>query len=268
MNSDELRIVTMGVGNTRTRLGLMQGKNLQDPQALLNTDLDGIVAAVEKLLETSPATPVVTASVNRKVSDQIIRRLEEIPGCEVFQIGEDIPVPLMHSLDDATTVGHDRLLCALGAYSRAGQACVVIDAGTAITVDFVDGEGTFHGGAIAPGLQMMLDAMHKGTAALPQISFEAPDPARGIFGKDTKHAMLLGVIASARGVARTLIDQYAEFYEAYPQVVATGGDAAFLFENDPLVEHVVPDLQLVGIYESARRTMLEGGDPDDADSMD
>ena len=152
-----------------------------------------------------------------------------------------------HALDDASTLGQDRILCAFAAYKRAQQACVVIDAGTAITVDFVDGEGTFQGGAIAPGLAMMLDAMHSHTASLPKLEFAPCDESRGAFGKDTAHAMMLGVTAAAAGMVRYLIDRYALAYEAYPQVIATGGDAQAILENEDFVDRVVPDLILLGI---------------------
>src|SRR5436190_2054338 len=95
-------------------------------------------------------------------------------------------------LEQSEALGKDRLHNAMGAYSRAEQACIVIDAVTAVTVDFVDGEGTYHGGAIAPGLYMMLGALHDRTAALPAVGFEAIGPGEA-FGKDTRRAMLLGV---------------------------------------------------------------------------
>ena len=158
-------------------------------------------------------------------------------------------------ITDDSTVGQDRLLCAVGASVRAEQACVVVDAGTAITVDFVDGEGTFQGGIIAPGVQMMLDALHERTAALPKVPFALPDRALGPFGKDTTHAMRLGVLNAARGLARHTIEQYAEAFGGYPQIVATGGDAPALFEHDDLVEHIVPDLQLIGIAEACARVL-------------
>ncbi len=147
-------------------------------------------------------------------------------------------------------MGDDRLLNALGAYARSKQACVIVDAGTAVTVDFVDGEGVFHGGAIAPGVKMMLDAMHERTAALPAVDMKPellPGAAEAPFGKTTAQAMVVGVVAAARGLAHSLIDRYAEFYHAYPRVIATGGDAALLFDNDDLVEHLVPDLTLIGL---------------------
>lgn len=68
--------------------------------------------------------------------------------------------------------------------------------------------------------------------------------------------MTLGARTALVGMARYLIDSYADYYGAYPQIVATGGDAP-VFEDDPLVEHIVPDLVLLGIAEACRRSLME-----------
>jgi type III pantothenate kinase len=120
-----------------------------------------------------------------------------------------------------------------------------------VTVDFVDGQGVFQGGAIAPGLNLMLRALHEHTAALPSVKYERPDDGM-TFGKDTRGAMLLGVHAAVTGLVRALCERYSEFFGAYPQIIATGGDARALFEGDDLVEHIVPDLTLLGIEAACR----------------
>jgi type III pantothenate kinase len=275
--SDQL--VLISVGNTRTRFAPVRDGQLEPSRVETNADVDALAKAVlAAAAEESEddASPVLIASVNRPVSDRLIKSLRAVGRralrLEPAATGEGVlPIPIAHSLADADSVGPDRLLDALGAFSRAAQACVVIDAGTAITVDFVDGDGTFHGGAIAPGLRMMLDAMHEKTAALPQIPtpltpdlLPPTDPKQPPFGRSTRPAMVLGALSAARGMAHLLIDRYAEFYEAYPRIIATGGDAALLFENDELVEHIVPDLTLVGMLEAYRR--LEHLDQEGAES--
>lgn len=240
-------LVVVSVGNSRIKIGLAEGITVDDCRAFANDQIDQAAGAICSLSAGAGNVPVVLASVNHPVADELEKRVAAGPGAKTYRLGRDVQVPLSVALADPTTVGQDRLLNALGAFTRAKQACVVIDAGTAMTVDFVDGEGTFQGGVIAPGLGMMLRALHEHTAALPRITFAPPDPARGPFGKDTAHAMLLGVQCAARGLVRYVLEQYADAYGAYPQVVATGGDSRTLFENDPIVEHLVPDLQLVGL---------------------
>jgi type III pantothenate kinase len=186
-----------------------------------------------------------------------------------------VRIPIAVELVGPVTTGVDRLLNALAAFSRSGgQPCVVIDAGTAVTVDFIDRHGVFQGGVIAPGVSMMLGAMHTGTSALPAVASprSREDVPAGPLGKNTVDAMTLGALNAVRGLAHVQIDAFAETAGRYPRVVATGGDAPILFENDPLVEHIVPDLPLMGMLaawqivsgstEPAGAAVEEGADED------
>jgi type III pantothenate kinase len=235
----------ISVGNTRTRLGLWRGGEVLDACSISNELRDGLPEDAARLVEG--ATAGVLATVHRDAADRLERSITDArTGFEVFHVGRDIPIEINHALDDASTVGQDRLLNAVAAYSRAQQACAVIDLGTAATVDFVDGEGTFQGGLIAPGLSMMLTALHEFTDGLPLLQYDPPESSRGVFGKDTTHAMHLGVQTAMVGLVRTALERFALDYGAYPQVIATGGDAAVL-ADEGIVEHFVPDLQLLGI---------------------
>ncbi|MCE7973917.1 MAG: type III pantothenate kinase [Leptolyngbya sp. PLA1] len=244
-------LIAVAVNNSRTRVGRFLKGDLVDPVSCTSQDPAEASKAILGALAASPGLPVVIAGVNPPAQNALVASLKK-SGVSPLLAGQDVPIPFADSLRDASTVGQDRMLCALGAFVRAEQACIIVDAGTAITVDFVDGEGVFQGGVIAPGLGMMLAALHARTAQLPAVRFETPDPELGPFGKDTRHAMLLGVLAAARGAVRETIERYAEFYGAFPQIIATGGDAAILFENHDLVEHIVPDLQLIGMLEACK----------------
>jgi len=252
-------LIAISVGNTRTRIGHFRGGALEHARAVLSTDNDALAREVLDLKPADPAAPVVIASVNPPVSSRLELALAgpiEGRGGAVYRLGRDVQIPIANALRDDSTVGQDRLLNALGAYSRAKQACVIVDAGTAITMDFVDGEGVFQGGAIAPGLALMLRALHDRTAALPDIAFE-PVPDSEPFGKDTPSAMRLGAQSAIRGMVRTLAERYAEALGAYPQIVATGGDAGVLFEGDEVIEHIVPDLTLMGIHAACQMELGE-----------
>src|SRR5690349_10922792 len=160
---NELELLAVSVGNTRTRLGLFRGARLEESAALSNE------AAAGMLEKAAHEAAIVIASVNNAVADRLAVELDDAASGEVYRFGRDLVLPVQNALSDDSTVGQDRLLNAIGAFSRAKQACIVIDAGTAITVDFVDGEGVFQGGAIAPGVNLMLRALHEHTAALPMI---------------------------------------------------------------------------------------------------
>ncbi|HZW11184.1 MAG TPA: type III pantothenate kinase [Phycisphaerales bacterium] len=254
-SSGEPSLLAIAVGNTRTSWAMFRGRESQPPGAEPNA---GAGAALAGVVEEANPGLVALASVNGPVADALAASLAE-SGFQVLRLGRDVAPPLRHSLEDASTLGIDRALNAVAAFDLVGAACAIIDAGTAITVDFIDGEGTFHGGGIAPGVNMMLRALHDHTAALPLVSFEAQEPSRGPFGKDTRHAMQLGAAAAARGLVRDLVERYAEAYEAYPRVIATGGDAAPLFDDDGLVERIIPELQLIGIQRTIERALTDRG---------
>ena len=260
-------VLAISVGNTRIKLAAFGSEDPDETVFVAKDDLAGAVEAATRLYETIGAEPdasVVVASVNPPVSDALVAMLRDQLAAEVYAVPTDMPVPIGTCLAPGATPGVDRLLNAAAAYARLRQACIVVDAGTCITVDFVDGEGVFHGGAIAPGVRMQLKAMHEHTAALPALDFAVPEGAA--WGADTREAMLRGVYHGARGLAWRLIERYAEQYGGFPLVIATGGDATALFADDELVNQIVPDLVLRGIALAARRALepdavSEGGAP-------
>lgn len=258
-------LLAVSVGNTNTRFVTYHGSGSagegheHEGVSLPNADLVGLTTALAhaaKHLDDDERTAVVVASTNHKFRDELLDAL--IPSLEhdVYRVGSDVDIPVAHALSDdaAEKTGQDRLLNALAAFDLAGGACVVVSAGTAMTVDFVDGQGTFQGGAILPGARMWLHSMHEHTSALPSIEPARPDDAT--FGTDTRQAMLHGVFHGLRGAVRGIVERYAEAYGAYPRVIATGGDAKFLFEGDDLIELIDADLTLRGIA-AATREILE-----------
>ena len=239
-------VLAVSVGNTRTRLGCFVGRDLEEVVMVENTDRDALLSAVDhavKLMEGRDANAVLS-TVNPPMSDQVAARVAEKLGRAVHRVERDLPIPIGRQLDPEALVGEDRLLNAAAAFDVLKQSVVVVDAGTAITIDFVDGEGTFHGGAIAPGGQMMLNALHDRTAALPEIDFGRPQEA---IGHNTAEAMRSGAYFGLRGMVHELVEQMAEHAGAFPLVVATGGDGALLFKEDERVDRVVPELTLMGI---------------------
>jgi type III pantothenate kinase len=258
-------IISVSVGNTRARVGLHRGSELVESSVHPSVDAAGLAAAAVALAEQAEGQDnpvVVMSSVHRGAAEAIERALDG-EGLVVQRFGRDLVIPIRHTLDEdgAKTVGQDRLLCAIGAFAMSRQACVVVDLGTAMTVDFVDGEGVFHGGAIAPGLGMMLRSLHEQTDALPLIEYKLPGPDDH-FGKNTADAMRLGVTGMVCGAVRWLAERYALHYEAYPRIIATGGDIGVL-EPDGLVESFVPDLQLHGIRRACELLVEHDRDEDE-----
>lgn len=258
MFGEGLSLLAISVGNTSTRFGVFEGARLMRSGRGLNAGFvplrDQIEAAGRELPSDGGASAVVVASVNEPFAAKLLEELKPRLGHEVYRIGTDLEVPIRLALDEGARPGQDRLLNALAAFDSLKQACVIVDAGTAVTVDFVDGEGVFQGGAILPGAAMMLRALHGQTSALPEVPLAAPGPE--VFGKNTAQSMLNGVFFGIRGAVRQLVERYAEAYEAYPSVIATGGDSPLLFDGEELMDRLVPDLTIRGI-EAACRLQVE-----------
>ncbi len=146
--------------------------------------------------------------------------------------------------DEPKATGVDRVLNVAAAYEQIGKACVVVDAGTALTVSICNDAGDFVGGTIAPGASTMLAALHEKTAKLPLVKLKKPD---GAYGRNTADAIQHGVFHGIRGMVKELVENYATDLGTWPDVIATGGDAQNLFEGWELVHAVSPDLTLYGI---------------------
>jgi len=254
--SGTMNMLVVDVGNTRTQVGRVLSGNVEETATLKNDDAAGIVDRILTWWKSLPADvtrAILMASVNNSLADRLASMLNDQLSEEIYRVGDDLPVPIGEDLDPETITGVDRLLNAAAAFDNVKQACVVVDVGTAVTIDFIDGAGTFHGGAIAPGAQMQLRALHDFTEALPEIEFTTP--AQGGYGKSTSEAMLHGVYHGIRGLVSRLIEQYAEAYGAFPMVIVTGGDAEMLFGEDEIVDRIVPHLTLLGIVATAKHVL-------------
>lgn len=137
-------------------------------------------------------------------------------------------LPLCVRLEHPDRAGIDRLLdaVAVNARRRAGAPAVVIDAGSAVTVDWIDSEGAFCGGAIFPGLRLMAKALHDYTALLPVVEIPATPPP--LPGTTTRTAMEAGIIAAVTGGIRELTHQLATLCPVTPELYLGGGDGPLL----------------------------------------
>lgn len=144
-----------------------------------------------------------------------------------IEFDNNVPVCLNNGYEIPSTLGADRMSAAVGAWiQKAGNPILVIDAGSAITYDYISADGTFQGGSIAPGMQMRFDVLHRNTKHLPLVK---PDTNFATIGKTTESAILSGVM---QGIVNE-IEGYINLYRKKSKtlfVFLTGGDA-FYFEK-------------------------------------
>ena len=163
-------------------------------------------------------------------------------------------LPIKIALGAPERVGLDRLVAAVAANRLRSQTrpAVVIDSGTAITVDLLDASGTFQGGAIMPGFALAARALADHTDRLPCIEKSLQDPPAAI-GKATEDAIRSGLFYGCVGGVKELIREYTKELGIDPQVFIAGGDSRLLA---PLIEGsvFVEDLVLQGIVAAVDRS--------------
>jgi type III pantothenate kinase len=143
-------------------------------------------------------------------------------------------------------VGHDRLLNARAARAAVPTSPVVaVSAGTAVTVDLIDPDGTFRGGVIFPGVGAMAKSLYQFTAALPLVKVEGPHPP--VPGTATEPAIAAGIWWAAVGGIRAIIAEYQKGTKRPPRVLLTGGDGELLLPGLPEGTDLRPHLTLEGI---------------------
>ncbi len=248
----KLNMLGVSVGNSRTRIGAFIDGELQEVATFRNERTKVLAEAVTQAfapLRDLQDVAVLMASVNDPAAKAIENQITSTLGQQVRRVERDITIPIGRQVDADAQTGEDRLLNAAAAFDVLKQACVVVDAGTAITVDLVDGAGTFHGGAIAAGAQLQLDALNNRTHMLPQIELARPNEP---IGPNTIEAMKSGIYYGLRGMVRELVERYAEKLGSFPMVVATGGDGNLLFRDYELIDRVIPNLTMMGLYTTLR----------------
>ncbi len=240
-------ILLFDIGNTHTHLGLAKGKKVirqlnirtadwfdnsagaQVRRFMGNAKLDG--AALCSVVPR--ATSFVAAFVEKKLSVSCF----ELKAKTICGVGINYPKP--------DTIGPDRLANAIAVRHHFGSPAVVVDFGTAVTFDVVDGKGNYVGGIIAPGLSVMTEYLHEKTALLPKIKIRE---IKSVVGKSTEQAMLVGAVHGYRGLIRELIAELKkELKVKRLPVVATGGYAKLIAAKLPEISSVDPLLTLEGL---------------------
>ena len=141
-------------------------------------------------------------------------------------------------------IGADRLVNAVAAYDKIGDACVVVDFGTAITFDPVSAEGEYLGGVIAPGVEISMEALTERAAALPKIDLVAP---RSVIGKTTVDAIRSGVVYGFAGQVDGIVRRLRAELGAETATIATGGLAAAIVPYTDEIDEVDDLLTLTGL---------------------
>lgn len=240
-------ILLLDIGNTHTHIGFADRRRVLRHANLptagwrdgsLARRLERFLGRVElEGLVYCSVVPRVGGAVRAWARGQGLGRGLELTVNTLRGLGVDYPRP--------ATIGADRLANALAARRRFGAPVLVVDFGTAVTFDVVDGNGNYVGGVIAPGLSAMTDYLHERTALLPRIRIRA---VRRLVGRSTEEAMRIGAVHGYRGLVRELIAGLRrELGVKRLPVVATGGYAGLMARGVAEIGRVDPLLTLEGL---------------------
>jgi len=259
-----MNIIAIDIGNTNIGVGLFL-----DDEEKLNESIPGksrtnLAQCLKSAWEQIPVSRssregkrdgvIVVSSVKpawtKLVEDIAKSDLDEKP----YIIGTDIPLPISTWVDEPDKVGTDRVVSAAAAYAVVEDAIVVVDFGTAVTIDLVDENGIFRGGVICPGFEISVKALKDNTAQLPEVKIIKP---AGPYGKNTAEAINCGIYYSAIGALQEIIRRYAEEIGKWPQTVITGAAAKVIADDCDFIDNYVPNLVLKGIVLAYKKYVEE-----------
>jgi type III pantothenate kinase len=242
--------IVVDVGNSRVKWGYCLGGSV----AVAASFPHSVPRVWERQLELwnlpGPLVWMVTG-VSPKRRDELIAWVQD-RGDRVALLDDPQKLPLLVGVERPERVGIDRLLAAVAVKDRIKRSVpiIIIDAGTAVTVDRVNAAGVFEGGAIMPGLRLMAHSLHDYTALLPRVEV---NDVPAVPGRDTEAAMHAGIFWSVAGGIKALVRLMSagEGASRHREVFLTGGDAELLSSVMDADVKLWPDMTLEGIRISA-----------------
>lgn len=234
-----MRNLVIDIGNTRVKYGVFHQNDLVEEQLGATVRLEDI----SRLATNHRVQNIIYSSVAEFWPQEWTVLLEQ--NYRVWGLSEQTALPFVNSYATPATLGKDRLAAVAGAqYHYPGSSCLVIDAGTCVTMDLLRADATYLGGNISPGVRMRLSAMHAFTARLPLVE---PAKTDQLWGTSTTTALQNG---GGLGVALEIEALVARLKRQWPElkVLLTGGDASFLANSIECEIFVHSNLVLYGLH--------------------
>jgi type III pantothenate kinase len=242
-------LLTIDVGNTNTVLGMFEGDDLRQSWRIktdARTTADEMALTFRGLLaEADEVSGIALCStvpaVLREMRGMLDRYYGDVPTV-IVEPGTKTGVPVL--TDNPKEVGADRIVNTIAAHHLYGGPCIVVDFGTSTNLDVVSAKGEFLGGALAPGIEISLDALASRAAQLRKVELVAP---RSVVGKNTVEALQSGALYGFAGQVDGLVDRIVEEIGDVTAVIATGGLAPIVVPESQTITHHDPDLTLIGL---------------------
>jgi type III pantothenate kinase len=245
-------ILAVDVGNTQTVLGLFEGQML-DGHWRVSTDAtltaDEVRVKIAGLLEGEgmawgDVSRVIVSSVVPRLTDAYEEVARRATGRGALVVGPGLKTGMPIRYDNPHEVGADRIVNGVAAYQAFGGPVLVVDFGTATTIDVVDAEGGYLGGTISPGLETSAEALFAKAARLSKVDLEDPGT---VIGRNTRSSVQAGLLLGEAAKVDGLVRMTWRELGVETRVVATGGLAERIAPLCETITDVDPDLTLKGL---------------------
>jgi len=245
-------LLTVDVGNTNTVLGVFDKEELvrswrvkTDPRTTADELWLQYKALVADYKITGLSICSTVPATLRELRTMIATYFVGLP-TTIVEPGTKTGVQLL--VDNPKEIGADRIVNTLAAHVLYGGPAIVVDFGTSTNLDVVSPKGEFLGGALAPGIEISVDALAARAAQLRKVELIRP---KNVIGKNTVEALQSGTIYGFAGQVDGLVDritaELASSYEQTPTVIATGGLAPLIIGVAETIDEHEPDLTLIGL---------------------
>lgn len=252
-------LLVVDVGNTQTGVGLLDGREVVDHWRIATVrhrtsdEIAGLLQgffSLRGMRFADEVSEVGIASVVPRLTLQWVGMCRVRLGVEPFVVGPGTRTGIHIAMKNPTEVGADRIVNAVAAVERYGAPIVIVDFGTSTNFDVVNAEGEYVGGAIAPGVEVSMEALTARAARLIKVDITEPDH---VIGKDTVEAMQAGAVygfaGQVDGIARAIWQELG----TRTRLIATGGLSGLIAAHSTTISEVDPDLTLRGIELIMRR---------------
>ena len=226
------------IGNTSTKLALFDGKEI-----VRSSNIDACeLLKIERFISSDIISSSIISSV-KEINSEILSISDYYKG---FILSENIRVPIKNNYKTSDTLGKDRLAAVVGAlFLYSEKDIIVFDAGTCLTMDFVNKKGEYIGGRISPGIEMRYKALHTFTDKLPLVHQEN---IASYIGNDTASSIVSGVQQGILSEVKLIISDYRS-QNPDTIAVATGGDCFFFEKELKSSIFANPNLVMIGLNE-------------------
>jgi len=237
----ENKKLIVDIGNTSTKILVFDGDEILVAERCENNS-NQILTALNKLFETYASCSGILSTVLSE--DQALNALLKNKTTHFIQLSNETELPISIVYETPKTLGNDRIAGVAGAHNIFPKDNVlVVDIGTAITYDFIDAQGQYLGGNIAPGIRLRFESLHYFTSKLPLVSASETYSA---IGTSTETAIRSGVLMGILYEIEGYIHHYQSKYSSL-KVILTGGDAFYFVEKLKNTIFAVPNLVPIGL---------------------